>query len=83
MINPQDYKDKNLGFDRTQLFKEFEGPMIRRAAAMNMAQKFFETNQIAHTGKELQALYTGVLSLLETGDTSIFTKIDKYLNSKE
>lgn len=81
-MKPSDYENMKLGFDRTQLYKEYEGPMIRRAAAMNMAQKFYETNEIKHSPLELKSLYLGFYKLLEEGDTSVFNKLDSYLTSR-
>jgi hypothetical protein len=78
-MKPSDYENMKLGFDRTQLFKEHEGPMIRRAAAMNMAQKFFDTNEIKYSPLELKSLYLGFYKLIEEGDDSIFQKLDSYL----
>lgn len=81
-MKPSDYENMKLGFDRTQLYKEYEGPMIRRAAAMNMAQKFFDTNEIKHTPLELKSLYLGFCKLLEENDTNVFNKLDAYLSSR-
>ena len=81
-MQPEDYKNKQLGFDRTQLYKEFEGPMIRRAAALKMAQDFFGHNNIQYTPLELKTLIMGYTEYIEKGDMSIFARLEKYLLDK-
>jgi hypothetical protein len=78
----EDYKNKQLGFDRTQLYKEFEGPMIRRAAALKMAQEFFAHNEIKYSPLELKTLIMGYTDYIEKGDMTIFTRLEKYLIDK-
>lgn len=82
MTEPK-FKTVPYGFDRTQMYKEYEGPMIHRMSAMNFSQKFFESNFISYTPKELKSLYLGFLDLIEKGDMSIFERLDKYLQTKE
>lgn len=77
------YKTKPFGFDRTQMYKEYESPMIHRMSAMNFAQKFFEANFITYTPKEFKSLYLGFLNLIEKDDTSIFERLETYLAKKE
>lgn len=81
-MQPEDYKNKQLGFDRTQLYKEFEGPIIRRAAALKMAQDFFSHNNIPYTPLELKTLIMGYMDYIEKGDMTIFTRLEKYLLDK-
>lgn len=81
-MQPEDYKNKQLGFDRTQLYKEFEGPMIRRAAALKMAQDFFSNNNIQYSPLELKTLIMGYMDYIEKNDMSIFTRLEKYLLDK-
>lgn len=78
-----------FGFDRTQLWKEHEGPMIRRQSALNAAQSFFANNGIEYTAVELKVLYERFLHLIETGETTndkgedFFKSLDVYLNKKK
>jgi hypothetical protein len=77
------YDKLKLGFDRTQLWKEHESPMIRRQSALNAAQSFFANNGIDYTGTELKTLYTRFLNMIETGDTDFFEGLDKWLVIKK
>ena len=77
------YDECSLGFDRTQLWKEHESPMIRRQSALNAAQSFFANNGIEYNGTELKALYTRFLKMIETGETDFFEGLDKWLEGKK
>jgi hypothetical protein len=68
-----------LGFDRTQLYKEFEGPMIRRQSAMTFAQRFYEQRGINYSAHDLKLLYNRFLEMIETGDDTFLDRIDTYL----
>lgn len=78
-MNKKFNENMSMGFDRTQLWKEYEAPMIRRQTALNAAQSFFGNNEIKYTPTELKALYMHFLNLIENGDTSFFTGVEKYL----
>ena len=80
-MQPKDYVNKQPGFERTQLYKEYESPMIRRAAALKMAQDFYANNNIEYTPIELKTLIIGFISFLEEGDMSIFDRLHQYLNT--
>jgi hypothetical protein len=77
------YNEYQLGFDRTQLWKEHESPMIRRQSALNAAQSFFANNNINYTATELKTLYTRFLNMIETGETNFFEGLDKWLIIKQ
>jgi hypothetical protein len=68
-----------LGWDRTQLWKEFEGPMIRRQSAMTFAQRFYEQRGIKCSAHDLKLLYNRFLEMIETGDDTFLDRIDTYL----
>jgi hypothetical protein len=78
-----DYKQKPFGFDRTQMFKEFETPMIHRMSALQSALKYFESNGIYVTPLELKAATKGILSFIEENDWSVFERLNNYLEKKE
>jgi hypothetical protein len=82
-MNPKEYQNKQLGFDRTQLFKEYESPIIRRGVALAAAQDFYSNNNIEYTPLELKSLVIGILSFLEEGDMQIFNKLQEYLDKKQ
>lgn len=77
------FKNVPYGFDRTQMWKEWEAPQIQRSTALTSALKFFEINYIGCTPKELKALTSGFLTYIESGDISIFTRLEEYLNERE
>lgn len=77
------YDEYQLGFDRTQLWKEHEAPMIRRQSALNAAQSFFSNNNITYSAMDLKALYMRFLKMIENGDTDFFEGLDKWLESKK
>lgn len=74
------YNELPLGFDRTQLYKEHEAPMIRRQSALNAAQSFFSNNNITYSAMDLKALYKRFLNMIETGDDNFFEGLDKWLD---
>lgn len=77
------YDEYQLGFDRTQLWKEYESPMIRRQSALKEAQSFFSNNNITYSAMDLKALYMRFLKMIETGDTDFFEGLDKWLENKK
>jgi hypothetical protein len=77
------YDEYQLGFDRTQLYKEYEAPMIRRQSALNAAQSFFSNNNITYSAMDLRALYMRFLKMIENGDTDFFEGLDKWLENKK
>jgi hypothetical protein len=83
MKSTKKYDEYQLGFDRTQLWKEYESPMIRRQSALNAAQSFFGNNDIDYSPIELKALYKNFLNLIETGDDSFFERFQEHLNKKK
>jgi len=82
MANKDDFKTKPYGFDRTQMFKEYESPMLHRISALKMAQTFFETNEIKHTPTELKAAYLRFWKLIDDGDLEVFDVMQNYLDKK-
>ena len=72
-------EELKLGWDRTQLWKEYEGPMIRRQSAMTFAQRFYEQRGIKCDAHDLKLLYNRFLEMIETGDDTFLDRIDTYL----
>ena len=77
------YDEYQLGFDRTQLWKEYESPIIRRQSALANAQSFFSNNNLEYTPMELKALYKNFLNLIENGDDSFFQRLQEHLDKKK
>jgi hypothetical protein len=82
MAQTKNYDDYQLGFDRTQLWKEYESPMIRRQTALNAAQSFFANNNIKYSAIDLKTLYIRFLNMIENGDTNFFEALDAHLEKK-
>jgi hypothetical protein len=77
------YDKMKLGFDRTQLWKEHESPMIRRMTALNAAQSFYANNNLEYTPIELKALYNRFLTLITDGDEDFFDNLHNHLEKKK
>lgn len=78
-----DYQSKPFGFERTQMWKEWEQPQIIRSTALTSALKFFEINYLGCTPKELQSLTNGFQTYIRTGDITIFARLQEYLDQRE
>ena len=78
----QSYEDLQMGFDRTQLYKEYTQPQINRSAALQAVMNFCKINQIKMSNVEIVALTKKYLDFIETGDTSWAKTVDKYLMDK-
>ena len=77
------YDKLKLGFDRTQLWKEYESDMIIRQTALRAAQSFYDTNKLEYTPTELKLLYNRFLSLIKDGDDSFFDKLELHIQKKK
>jgi hypothetical protein len=82
MAQNKKYDDYGLGFERTQLWKEYEAPMIRRQTALNAAQSFFANNNIEYSAMELKAMYKNFLNLIEVGDDTFFQRLQDHIDNK-
>jgi hypothetical protein len=82
METKKDYKNYQLGFDRTQLFKEETHPQIIRMSALTQATAWVTTNKMQITQTELFALVGKYQKFIETGDISWIVKVDLYFEKK-
>lgn len=78
----ENYKDVQLGFDRTQLYKEFTQPQINRSTALQSVMSFCKFNQLKMTNTEIMALCIKYINFIETGDTNWAKSVDSYLEKK-
>jgi hypothetical protein len=78
----QDYQELQLGFDRTQLYKEFIQPQINRTAALRAVLDFCKINQIRLSTKEMMRMVMRYQQFIETGDRSWAEAVDKYIADK-
>jgi len=76
------YEDLQMGFDRTQLYKEYTQPQINRSTALQAVMTFCKFNQIKLTNVEIMALSNKYVAYIETGNTEWAKTVDKYLMDK-
>jgi hypothetical protein len=77
------HETMDLGYDRTQLFKEWVQPQINRSSALSTTMTILESNGLKLTNKEILALCEKYISYLETGDISWADSVDNYMKAKE
>jgi hypothetical protein len=77
------YETMAMGFDRTQLFKEWVQPQINRSSALSTTMTIIESNGLKLTNKEILALCEKYILYLETGDTTWADSVDNYMKTKE
>lgn len=82
METKKDYKICQLGFDRTQLWKEHSHEQMVRMSALTEATNWVKVNRMTVTQKELFALVTKYQNFIETGDTSWVKTVDGYFEKK-
>jgi hypothetical protein len=80
--NKQDYENLQMGFDRTQLYKEYTQPQINRSTALQATMNWSKVNQYKLELPEIIALTNKFVQYIETGDTSWMKKTEKYLQEK-
>jgi hypothetical protein len=73
------YEDLQLGFDRTQLYKEYTQPQINRSAALQAAMSFCNLKEIKMTNVEIMRLSQRYVEFIETGDTSWAKIVDEHI----
>jgi hypothetical protein len=78
----QDFQELQMGFDRTQMFKEHIQPQINRTAALRAVLDFCKMNQIKLTTKELMKMVGRYQQFIETGDKSWVEAVDNYILAK-
>lgn len=76
------YENVQMGFDRTQLYKEFTHPQIVRSTALNAVMDFCKMNGLKLDVKETLALVNKYVKFIETGDTAWASTVDTYMKEK-
>jgi hypothetical protein len=76
------YEELQMGFDRTQVYKEFIQPQINRTSALNNVMSFVKMMKINPTTEELFLLVERFQMFIETGDKQWVTKVDTWLKDK-
>lgn len=76
------YEDLQMGYDRTQIYKEFIQPQINRQSALNNVMSFVKMMKITPTTEELFLLVERFESFIETGNKDWVNKVDMYVERK-
>jgi hypothetical protein len=82
MSNPKKHENLPMGFDRTQLFKEFQQPQINRSAGLSAALEVCTLNDVKMTNREILALAGKYVEFIENGNTEWAKKVDEYMAKK-
>lgn len=75
------YKDLELGFNRTQLFKEEVQPQINRCSALNAVLDFCKLNDLTLTTSDMNLLTKRFIKYIETGDDGWMEKFDEHIKN--
>lgn len=78
----KNYENKPLGFDRTQLFKEYTQPIVERQAALKTTLTLMETHNLKWSMKDIMLVNKRLVEWMETGDESWVEKMDNYFGMK-
>jgi len=71
-----------MGFDRTQLYKEYTQPQINRSTALQATMNFIRVNQYQLSLTETIALSENFVKYIEDGKTDWMKKTEQYLQNK-
>jgi len=83
MAEQKNYQDHQLGFDRTQLFKEYVQPQINRSSALRTTIEFCTLHGIQLNVKETMLMTQRFMEYLETGNKSWEDKMEKFVEDKK
>lgn len=83
MANNKPYENLQMGFDRTQLFKEHTQPQINRSTALTATIDWCKVNQCNLTLPEIIALSNNFVKYIEEGKTDWMKKTQEYLQKKQ
>lgn len=78
----KNYENKPLGYDRTQLFKEYTQPIVERQAALKTTLTLMETHNLKWSMKDIMLVNKRLVEWMETGDESWIEKMDNYFGLK-
>lgn len=71
-----------MGFDRTQLYKEYIQPQINRSSALSNVLSFVKIMGLKPTTEELFLMVERFQSFVENGDKEWVKKMDKFIKEK-
>lgn len=78
----KNYQDKPLGFDRTQLFKEYSQPIVNRQSALKTALTLMTSHDLKWSMKDIMLVTQRLTEWMETGDESWVKRMDEYFKLK-
>lgn len=78
----KNYENKALGFDRTQLFKEYQQPITNRQSALKSAMTLMTAHNLQWSMKDIMLVTERIQNWMETGDDSFVPKMDQYFKMK-
>lgn len=79
----KNYENKPLGFDRTQLFKEYTQPIVNRQSALKTAMTLMTSHDLKWSMKDIMLVTQRLITWMETGDDSFVEKMDQYFKLKD
>jgi hypothetical protein len=82
MKKQESFQEKPLGFDRTQLYKEYMEPQIRRQSALKSAVSLMEAHELKLSVNDLLLLTKRIDQYIETGNSSWSSQFDSYVKLK-
>ena len=82
MSSQKEYEKKSLGFDRTQLYKEYVDPQMRRQSALKSSIALMEAHDLKLSISDLFLLTKRIEQYIETGATGWSTQFDAYVKLK-
>ncbi len=83
MANQNNYQEHELGFNRTQLFKEWTQPQINRSTALRSTIEYCTLHGIKLDIKLTMLMTKRFMEYLETGDTSWMDKMESFLEERK
>ncbi len=83
MTEQKNFKDLQLGFDRTQLFKEYVQDQINRSTALRTTIEYCTLHNIKLDVEITMLMTKRFVEYLETGDTSWMKKMETYLQEEK
>jgi hypothetical protein len=81
--NKTDYRNQPLGFDRTQLYKEYNNPQITRSAGLRMAMDMMIAHECQWSMSQLILVSDRIIQYYELNDKTWVTKMDEYFKLKK
>lgn len=79
----KNYEQKPLGFDRTQLFKEYSQPITNRQSALKAAMTLMTAHNLTWSMSDIMKVVKCIEKWFETGTETWVEGLDTYFKLKE